>query len=156
MKKAKHSHSASTSHTQQKASMGKQLLVSSAFGTLTGICVFALLLAAFSALCVLFPNPHPFVTPLCFLSVYGAAFFGGFTAVKRNGSRDALLCGGLCGVMLMALFWLAFTMIGYIFAIPNDGSASLICKLIILPVTVIGSFLGASSHSTSPKHRRKR
>lgn len=148
MKKATRSHG--------DKSKGKQILFSSLFGMGVGILCMIALIIAFSAVCMMLPDPHPFILPLCFFLLYASAFAAGFAGVKRNKGSDALLCGSLCGVMLMAILWLAFTLLDIPLGTDSVGALSFIPKLIMIPFSLAGAFLGLKgSEGGSKKARRK-
>ncbi|MBO7303006.1 MAG: TIGR04086 family membrane protein, partial [Clostridia bacterium] len=85
---------------EKKPSFKGGALKASLIGSLGAIAVFILLISLFSAIGLSFENPHAYVPPLSYLAIYGASFFGGFIASKKNRGHNALLCGLICGVIL--------------------------------------------------------
>lgn len=142
-------------HKISDKGQGRKLLSSSLFGICIGfICMLALLII-FSAICLAIPNPHPLIFPLCLFSIYSSAFFSGFSAVKRNGGRDALLCGSLTGVAYMMIFWLVFATTKFMLKEEGAATLSFILKLLLIPTALAGAFSGLKGN-TPVKPKRKR
>ena len=142
------------SHKTSDKSPSKKILSSSLFGACVGFLCMLTLLMIFSAICLIIPNPHPLILPLCLFSIYASSFFSGFSAVKRNGGRDALLCGGLNGVIYMVVFWLVFAIIKAILGEHGATTLSFILKLLIIPIALIGAFSGLKG-TTAKRPKRK-
>lgn len=123
----------------------KRLALSTVFGALFGTGALFLILLVFSAICILISNPHPLIFPLSLFAIYASAFFAGLFTVKKNGSSNALVCGALCGVLFLAIVWILTILIGFISQSDNTTSTPFILKLIIIPLSVLGSFAGTSS-----------
>lgn len=141
-------------HSTSDKSKGKELLFSTVFGTCTGLICMLGFLMIFSAICMMLPNPHPLISALCFFSIYASSFFSGFAAVKRNGGKDALICGALCGVAYILILWLLFAIIQAVFGEKNDNTTSLIIKLCILPATLLGAFSGLKGKQAKRPKRK--
>ena len=126
---------------------GKKLILSSFFGTLVGTAVFLCLMLTFSAICLSLDNPHIFIYPLAFFSLYTSSFFAGFGAVKKNGSCDALLCGSISGVALMLIYIIIFAIISYF--IPNTSSStiSFLWRALIIPASILGGYIATATHT---------
>ena len=139
-------------HGTSDKGKGKQILISTIFGICVGIACMLGFLMIFSAICMMIPNPHPFIAPLCLFSVYASAFFSGFAGVKRNGGKEALICGALCGAAYMIILWLSFAIIQGLFGERSTNTASLIIKLCILPSAILGAFSGLKTRNNN---RRK-
>ena len=141
-------------HGTSDKSKGKQMLISTVFGVCIGIVCMLGFLMIFSAICMMMPNPHPLIAPLCLFSVYASAFFSGFAGVKRNGGKEALICGALCGVAYMLILWLSFAIIQGLFGERSTNTASLIIKLCIPPAALLGSFSGLKGKTTRKTKRK--
>ena len=96
-------------------------------------------------------NPHPLIFPLSIFAIYSSAFFAGLFAVKRNGSSNALVCGGLCGALFLLAIWCLTALIGAILKSPETTSYPFVLKLIVLPLSVLGSFAGISTGGKKKK-----
>lgn len=153
MKKAKAHHDKKNSI--DTGSSVKALIINSLFGTLVGLLSLVLCIILMSTVCLLPDNPHIFIIPLCFFSMYSSAFFGGFAAVKRN-RGGALLCGALCGAALLIAVWLISACIGLGFGISSSGTGAMIYRLIILPVSCVGSLFGNSSSGKKARKPKRR
>ena len=148
MKKSNAKHfSANNEHIK-----GKKVIFSSIFGATAGLVSLALILLSFSAVCMLMDSPHRFILPIAFFAIYSASFLAGLFAVKRNGSSDALICGGICGVIFMIAVWSIFALLGYI--LPNNAtSMPFVFKLITIPLSVLGAFAGIGTTSNKKPKR---
>lgn len=133
----------------------KNLLFSSLFGAVAGILLFVLLVSAFSLVCMIPDNPHPFILPLCFLALYSSAFFAGFISSKRSSSKT-LLCAALCGTILMLLIWMLSASLGLAFGIKNPSSITFIYRLLIIPTSCLGALIEVSSSAKKTKKRRRK
>lgn len=147
----------SSTHHHKKAppasgsKTGNTLLKSSVFGAVVSLCALVIMILLSSALCLLFDDPHRFVVPLCFFSLYTSSFIGGLASVKRNGS-GALLCGALTGALLMIVFWVIFAATDAVWQSNTSGILPFILKLSVIPVSVIGALIGTGSGK--PRHKR--
>lgn len=142
---------ASKAHTVSKS---KQLIMNTLFGAGVGMVSMLGCLALFSVICAAIPDPHPLVTPLCFFAIYASAFFAGLAAVKRNGGRDALIYGSLCGVVYMLIIWLAFAALGKAFGVESKQTSAFIWKLCMLPAAVVGGFSGLKGNRPKKAKRK--
>lgn len=139
---------------KRSASARRGVLFCIILGTALGILIFLAMLTLFSCILLATDNPHNYPFPLSLFSIYASAFFGGFIAVKRNGGRDALLCGALTGIAFTLVLCLIFLIIGAILKV--DGSAS---SWLFRSFSVIGAVIGglvAIKFKGAPKKRRKR
>lgn len=132
---------------------GKKVIFSSIFGAIAGLVSLILILLSFSALCMPMDSPHRFILPIAFFAIYSSSFLAGFFAVKRNGKSDALICGGICGVLFMIAVWSIFALLGCILP-SNEPSMTFVLKLIIVPVSVLGAFAGMGSTSHKKTKRK--
>ena len=135
---------------------GKKVIFSSISGAVVGLGFLILILLSFSAVCMLMDSPHRFILPIAFFAVYSASFLAGLFAIKRNDNSDALICGGICGVLFMIAVWSIFTLIGYVLP-SNEPSMTFVLKLIIVPVSVLGAFagIGSTSHKKAKENSDK-
>ena len=140
----------SASHKAKKP----RLLYATLWGNIAGLISMIAMLALFSALCTLMPSPHALITPLCFFSIFTSAFLTGLFGVKRNGGRDALICGGICGVAYMLLLWLIFALIGVISGDSGQSTASFIWKLCVPPCSLAGGFFGLKNGNVKSRKRK--
>ena len=153
MQKTKSHYTAKSS--PDNSSRAKSLILNSLFGTFVGILIFISFIIIISFVCLIPENPHLFITPLCFFSMYSSAFFGGFSAVKRN-HGGALPCGALCGTALLITVWLASACLGLGFGIKSSGTGALIYRIIIIPVACVGSLLGNNSSGKKSRKSKRR
>ena len=119
-----------------------RIIISSCIGAAMGILCFFVLSLICCAVCMNMSNPHAPLMPLCFVCVYAASFAAGFFAVIFNKRSDALLCGSLCGAMLMLLLWVSLAIFEKALGVTASLPLSLVWKILILPLSVIGAFAG--------------
>jgi putative membrane protein (TIGR04086 family) len=145
-----------TQKSKSSPPFAKKIMISSLFGMLAGISSLFAMLLIFSAICMMLRDPHPLILPLCFFSIYASAFLSGFFAVKRNGGKEALWCGILCGAMFITLLWIASFIIDMFVGASQPQATGIVCKLLCLPATVVGAFGGLAKNSKKgrPKHRK--
>lgn len=122
------------------------------------ICIISLtvLLCAFSALCLLFDEPHKFVFALCLLSLCFSAFIGGFFTVKQTKGRYVLPSGLLCGTFIAIAYFIVFSLLDIAFSLDRTPGFSLIYDLFVIPVSLFGAFVGAGGSNTNRPKRRKK
>ena len=145
-----------TNRSQQKksndAQRGKQIVFSSLFGSLIGLIIFICLVLSFSAVCLFFDNPHIFILPLSFFSLYASAFFAGFAAVKKNGSCDALFCGSISGAILAFAYIIIFAIIAFFIPESSSSPISFLWRALVIPASVFGGYIASATHT---KKRRR-
>ena len=129
------------------------ILISSAFGLFISIITALSLFVIFSLIGLANENPHSLLSPVSFFTIYASAFFGGFSAIKKNKGRDCLLCGALCGIFISLTYSLVFGIIGFICNIDN-APISWVYRIIIIPITFFGSLIGIPKHHKQPKKRK--
>ncbi len=139
--------------SSKTSTTGKQIIISSAIGSAIGVGVFLIFALVSCAICMGLSRPLSLVAPFCFFCVYAASFTSGFAAVKINRGSDALLCGSLCGAMLMLLCWGVFSLLGVFFSVTDASALSIIWKLLIIPCSVMGGFLGLGQSGKKTKHK---
>lgn len=140
---------------QKKRTTKRGILLSSAFGLCGAILILLTLLAIFSLVGLAADNPHSLLLPFSLFSIYAAAFFGGFIAIKKNKGRDALPCGVLCGVVVAISYSLIFGIIGIILDIEST-SISWLYRPLMIPVSTLGSIVGIAETRKRPKRKRRR
>lgn len=123
------------------------------FGVSASVLLFIALIVLFSVITLLCDSPHKFIMPLSVFALLTSSFFGGFIAVKKNKSREPMLCGVLCGVANAIIFSLIFLIIGLIF-----DTESTLTAWIFRGLTALASPLGAlvaSKAKKQPSRRKK-
>lgn len=141
---------------RSEASSLKKIITSSVFGSVISGVIMLSMLIILSAVCLLLPSPHSLISPLSFFIMYSSAFLGGFTAVKKNNRADALLCSGLCGVIFMIAIWLVFSLVGMMLGVSDSSPYTFLWRLLIIPLSCVGGFIGMSGASDAEKKRRAR
>ena len=139
-------------HTPKKKSRLGSLALSVAFGTGVGFLCFALLIFAFSCLCLAVSDPHSLTTPLSLAAIYLSALVAGFAALRYNRRQDALLCGLVSGV----LFALALSLLMLFVRTPETDTSlknALLLRLLALPSSLCGAFLGRLGKKFKRKKR---
>ena len=140
---------------EKKPSFKGGALKASLIGAVGAIAILILILCIFSAIGLSFENPHAYVPPLSYLAIYGAAFFGGFIATKKNRGHNVLLCGVICGVILCLTLSLIFLIIGLV--LDADSSASSwIFRALTVVFPIFGALLGMKRKSKPKKRKRRR
>lgn len=146
---------------QKKASPGEHTHASAAdatlgnlcqsalFGALIGLLAAALLLFAATAIGYATADPCALTKPLALAALYLSSLVAGFAALRRNRSM-ALLCGTLCGLFLMLVFWILARILGRHIEPSFAGGTALLLRLLMLPIATVGGFLGL------PKNTKKR
>ena len=123
-------------------------------GGISTLIITFLILALFSCIVVNMKNPHAYLTALSFFALYASAFFGGFIATKKNGGRDALVCGSLSGLLSTMLLCLLFLAVGADF----DTQSTLLSwffRFLAIVFSTLGGLL-ATKKRKSTKNIRKR
>lgn len=140
---------------EKKNRLNSGALKASLVGTLGAISIFILMLSIFSAIGLSFEKPHAYVPPLSYLATYGASFFGGFIASKKNGGHNVLLCGVICGVILCLTLSLIFLIIGLVLDADSTAS-SWIFRALTVVFPIFGALLGMKRKSKPKKRKRRR
>ena len=140
--------------TNTESAKPRKLILSSISGAAIGIPIFLFILLLFAAVSTVLDSPHIFLLPFCFFSVYSSAFLAGLFSIKLNSSSNALICGSLCGVSFMLMLWGMLTLVGY--ALPSNDAAplSFVLKLLIIPLSILGSFAGMAQKNGKKKKRK--
>lgn len=140
---------------QKKNTSKSGLLISSVFGVFGSVIILLMILVIFSFVGLAISEPHTLLSPVAFSALYLSAFFGGFIAIKKNKGRDALLCGLVCGCFITVLYLLLFWIAGLIFD-TDSTMLSWIFRILILPASVLGSFLGTIKDKKIPAKRKRK
>ena len=134
----------------------KRVITSSLWGAIFGTALLFIMMMLFSAICLLAKDPHPLVLPLCFMSVFSSAFLAGIFALKRNGGSDALLCGLLCGALLIIMLSLLFFITNLLMGASLSEAPSIIWKLLMIPSTILGAFCGLPRKSKTQRKKGRK
>ena len=140
---------------EKKPSFKGGALKASLVGTLGAISIFILMLSIFSAIGLSFENPHAYISPLSYLAIYGSAFFGGFIATKKNGGRDSLLCGLICGSITTAVLCLLLFVVGLILK-TESGAISWVFRALTIVFSALGSIVGMKRKTQAKKRKKRR
>lgn len=114
------------------------------------MAVGLLLLLLSAALLLATKDPDRYHTAAALAALYITAFSGGLIATRLCRRRSPLLCG-LCEALLLLLLFTALSL-----CLPDEwqhtrsGGFALLSRVLILPASMIGAFLGAR------KQRKKR
>lgn len=141
--------------TEKKHKANRGILISTIFGLCVSMLILLILLMIFSLIGLATENPHALLSPLSFFSIYTSAFFGGFTAIKKNKGHDPCICGILCGIIIMITFSLIFGIVGIICNV-DSTPISWVYRVLMLPSTLIGSIIGLTKKNKIPKHKKRK
>lgn len=138
-------------HTAEEGSSPALLLQSSAVGMGAALLCAMLLLLLGSLLCLRSSDPSKLLLPLGLGALYLSSLLGGIVTVRRHKSA-VLLCGALCGVLLLGFFWVLslFFQAQDRFSLP----LSLLLRALVAVFSILGAFLGQKR--SSKRLRRKR
>ena len=122
----------------------RSILLSCLLAQVWWIASAAVLLLILCAVISPLDDPDKVVKPLCMAALYISALIGGIAAVRISG--DGIASGALSGVftaiIVMMLAFVPFPESGF------DALTSVLCALLVIPASVLGSILG---HRKSPK-----
>ena len=95
-------------------------------------------------------DPDSVAGALGFAAIYLSCLCGGFVSVRINHGK-ALLCGGLCGILMALVFWVASRFFG------EDCSAgySFLTELLLRIAMIVMSLFGAFAAINRKKKRRR-
>jgi len=117
---------------------------------LISVFILIIILSAFS---LVFNDPNKMIVPFALTAILVSSFIGGFISSKLN-SSSALICGLLCGAIL-----LVFYLFGSFIFKSQASSATMLHILgfrICVPImSVIGAYLGIKP-SKPKRHTHKR
>lgn len=95
-------------------------------------------------------DPDSVATSLGFAAIYLACLCGGFVSVRINHGK-ALLCGSICGILMMLTFWV----ISRFFGGDYSSEYSFIVELLLRVAMLIMSIFGAFAALNHKKKRRR-
>ena len=125
------------------------LLKNAALGTgISLLCAVAMMLLG-SLICSRSKDPLSMIVPMGLVILYLSSLVGGIVTVRRHGEK-ALLCGALCGLFLLILFWLTSLFF------QGDGAFSFFPTFLFRLLTVVFSILGAFLGQKRATHRPRR
>ncbi|MBQ8716939.1 MAG: YrzE family protein [Clostridia bacterium] len=116
------------------------------------VAVGLLLLLLSTALLLATKDPDRYHTAAALACLYITAFLGGLIATRLCRRRSPLLCG-LCEAVLLIVL---FTVLA--FCLPDgwrhtqSGGFALLTRILLLPATMIGSFVGARKRTAKRRH----
>jgi putative membrane protein (TIGR04086 family) len=139
--------------SEKKHTSKSGILISAVFGLCISAIIMLALFMLFSIIGLANENPHSLLSPISFFTIYASAFFGGFSAIKKNKGRDCLFCGALCGILIALTYSLIFGIMGLAFNIDN-APISWVYRIIIIPIAFLGSVTGISKQHKQPKKRK--
>ena len=140
--------------TNAESSPLGNLMQSALFGALCGMIAAVLLLFAATAICYATADPCTLTTPLGLAALYLASFVAGFAAIRRNGSM-ALACGSICGLCLLLVFLCLSLLLRSHATDTLSPVLSLLLRVMMIPASVIGGYLGLSRKSSKKRHAHK-
>lgn len=109
------------------------------------------LLMIFCAIASSMDDPDSVITPLSLCALYIGAVLGGLAAIKlsEGGVIAGLVSGALSSVLIFALSAFPFPTSGF------NIIKSLILTLVIVPLSLVGAFIG-KKRTRKPKHHRRK
>ena len=140
---------------EKKNRLNSGALRASLFGSVAAVAILALMIAIFSAIGISLESPHTYVAPLSYLAIYGAAFFGGFIASKKNKGRDALLCGLVCGAVTTVILCLLLFIVGLILK-AESGALSWVFRGLSIVFSALGAIVGMKRKTQTRKRKKRR
>lgn len=125
-----------------------QLLLHAAIGMGAALlCATAMLLLG-AILCARSSDPTQMTLPWGLGTLYLSALLGGLITARQHGS-SALLCGTVCGLLLLVFFWIVS-----IFFSESDNfslALSLVLRLLTAIFSMFGAFLGVKRTRKRPR-----
>lgn len=120
-----------------------------------GIAFALAILLAFIMAAVIYRTADParYVAPAAFSALYISAFIGGVSASSLN-RGSALLCGGLCGIMLLVLAFLLSLFIGSEAAAEYSLIEGILLRSAVIVCSVFGAFIGTTKKISKNKKRK--
>jgi putative membrane protein (TIGR04086 family) len=114
----------------------------------------ALLLAG-TAAAYLTPDPTAFVTPLGYVTLFMAAFFGGFAASKIN-KREPYLTSILTGLGFILLSAVSSLALPHTLSSGTELAVSILLRTLTLLTFPLGALVGIKASKPRKHKRRKR
>lgn len=127
--------------------VGRGLFISSLQAQIAWIISAVLLLLLVCAIAYSTEDPDSLIFPLSLCALYLSAIVGGIVAVRLSG--DGVLSGFISGLITIVLIRLMALL-----PLPvsdTELSVSILCNIMILPASVIGSVIG---HKRKDKNKR--
>ncbi len=95
-------------------------------------------------------DPDSVAGAVGFAAIYLACLFGGFVSVRINRGK-ALLCGGLCGVLMAIVFWVTSRFFGEDHSAGYSFTVELLLRLAMIVMSLFGAF--AALHQKKKRRR---
>ena len=131
------------------------LLSSCAAGAGGGLLSALILCLGGALICSLSSDPHGLILPLSLAALYLSALLGGGIALRRHKSAP-LLCGALCGAMML----LTLLLLSLFFDEKTEGSLSpalsLLLRALIPFFSILGARMAVKRRVGTGRKRRKR
>ncbi|MBO5938912.1 MAG: TIGR04086 family membrane protein [Clostridia bacterium] len=146
-----------TQHHRKKATSAEEgaslskIFQSATIGVGASLLCAAVLLLVGALICQRSQDPNKMTLPLGLVSLYLSALLGGIVAVRHRGS-SALLCGAVCGILLLVFFWIVSIFFGDsdAFSLP----LSLFLRCFTAFFSILGAYLGLKRSKRSPHRKR--
>jgi putative membrane protein (TIGR04086 family) len=116
------------------------------------MAVGLLLLLLSAALLLTTKDPDRYHTATALAVLYITAFSGGLIATRLCHRRSPLLCGLCEAVLLILLFTVLSLCLPDAWRHTQSGGIALLSRVLLLPATVIGAFLGAKKKGAKRRH----
>lgn len=84
-------------------------------------------------------DPDSVAGALGFAAIYLACLFGGFVSVRINRGK-ALLCGGVCGILMALVFWVTSRFFGEDYSSGYSFATQLLLRLAMIVMSLFGAF----------------
>ena len=136
-------------HRAEEGSSISKLFQNAAVGVGVALLCSILMLLIGAMICQRSEDPQAIILPWGLGALYLSALIGGTVSVRRNGGA-ALLCGALCGAILMIFFW--FLSIFF----QGNNAFSLPISLLLRTMTALFSIFGALIFRKRPSRRLHR
>lgn len=128
-----------------------RLFQSAAIGGGAALLCAALMLFLGAMICLRSEDPNQMILPWGLGTLYLSALLGGIISVRRHGG-SALLCGSVCGILLLIFFWILS-----IFFQENDTFSlpiSLLLRALTVLFSLLGGYLGLKRTRRTPHRKR--
>ena len=113
-----------------------------------------LLLVIFTAILLNTRDPGRYHTAAGIGLLYLTAFFGGLIATRLYRRRSPLLCGLTEAMLLILLITVAAFFLPNEWRSATNGGLSLLARLLLLPVSLLGAMLSARKRTGGRRRRR--
>jgi putative membrane protein (TIGR04086 family) len=135
-------------HSAEEAASPSWLFLHAAIGAGIALLFATAMLLVGAFLCARSSDPTKMTLPWGLGALYLSALLGGLVTTRQHGS-SALLCGTLCGLLLLVFFWIVS-----IFFSKSDNfslAVSLILRLLTAIFSIFGAFLGVRRTRKRPR-----